>query len=86
VRYWAAGAVLNHRIVNALPATEERQLAMKKGDISTTLINGTDEANMLFDVEQVLAPERLEDLMVKLMKNPAASVRAWATAKLGQVK
>jgi len=86
VRYWAACAVLNHRIVNALPATEERLLAMKEGDISATLINGTDEANMLFDVEQVLAPEGLEDIIVKLMKNPAVSVRAWATSKLSQVK
>lgn len=86
VRHWAATAIVRNRIIDALPAAEERLLAMKENDISTGLINGTDEANMLFDGFQSLAPERLESLIVRLMQSPVISVRAWATAKLSQVK
>ncbi len=86
IRYWAACAIKNHRIVSAVPAAEERLLAMEENDISTTLINGTDEANMLFEVVQELAPERLEALVVNLMKSQFHSVRAWATSKLSEVK
>ncbi len=86
IRYWAACAIDNHRISAAVPAAEERLLAMQENDISTTIINGSDEANMLFEVVQELAPDRLEVLVVKLMKSPVRSVRAWATSKLSEVK
>ncbi len=86
IRYWGACAIDNHRIAAAVPVAEERLLAMQENDISTTLINGCDEANMLFEVVQELAPERLEALVVKLMNSDVRSVRAWATSKLSEVK
>ena len=86
IRYWAASAMVNHRITDAVPAAEERLLGMQESDVSTTMIQGTDEAEKLFQAVHTMAPERLESLIAKLVQGAPRSVRAWAISKVSKIK
>jgi hypothetical protein len=85
VRVWAGGAARDRAVAGAIPFVEQRLLAMQDDDISPTLINGTDEADALFGAVQQVAPGRLEELMVQLMRSRSAHVKAWATEKAKQL-
>jgi Ca-activated chloride channel family protein len=85
VRKWAAEAFGKHQLVAASPAAEARLLSMTDKDISLTLIQGTVEAELLFDGLTKLSPERLETVILQLMRSKSSSVRAWATSKLNQL-
>ena len=86
IRYWAASAMVDHRIIDAVPAAEERLLKMEETDVSTTMIQGTDEAEKLFQAVQTMAPERLEKLIAQLVQGAPRSVRAWAISKVSKMK
>ncbi len=85
VRVWAASTVVSRKIVSAVPVVEQRLLSLRRDDIQTSALNGTDEVDKLFQALKELAPEKLESTLVKLMRSPDDNIRAWATKKLGQV-
>jgi Mg-chelatase subunit ChlD len=85
VRTWAAEAVVKHKLVAACQAVEARLLSMTEKDISLTMIQGTVEADLLFDGLKQLAPDRRDAVVVQMMRSNSNSVRAWATAKLSQI-
>lgn len=85
-RVWAATAILGHNVRDAAPAVEARLLAMGEDDVNPARINGADEANALFQDLRELAPERVEAVMVQLIKSPSAHKRAWATSKIQELK
>ncbi len=85
VRVWAANAVVSKKIASAIPAVEKRLLNLRRDDIQTSALNGTDEVDKLFQAMKELAPEKLQSTIVKLMRSSDDNIRAWATKKLGQV-
>lgn len=87
LREWAAGEIVDHKVMAALPAVEARLLALTDRDVENRTIRGSAEADALADCLQKLAPDRLAETLVKIIRGPHdENVKVWATVMLRVVQ
>lgn len=87
LRTWAAEAVADHKVTDALPAVEARLLSLTDNDVTNYAINGAVEPNALLDALQKLTPDRMGPMLVQVIRNNrSANAKVWATEKLRYVK
>ncbi len=78
VRIWAAEAVREYQAAGATEAVVARLQALDDGDLPTSAINGSDEADALFAALATVAPDRAETVLAQLMRGRSAHVKSWA--------
>lgn len=82
VRVWTGEAVVEHQVVDAIDAVKARLFAMGDRDIEPHLINGEDEADALLSAVRKLAPNQVDEVLVRLLKSTSANKKAWAATQL----
>lgn len=85
VRIWAAEEVRDHQVTGAVEAVVRRLLAMNNDDMPASAINGADEADALFAAVEAAAPDRLESVVLQLLRSRSANVKTWANGKAARL-